>query len=131
MYTGRSKLLSLFYGLTVFPLHYILVGDFNTGMAIMKWYYTVRDFRSIFPFFKWEFGGRLFDLFRMTSQGQTFLTKIGQINNPQIPILKTVKLNGSLFSGFHLEKCSRTIKLHQFPSELRILASYDAKIRPP
>ena len=35
-----------------------------------------RDFRLIFPFLKWEFGGHLFDLFRMTSQGQTFfLTK--------------------------------------------------------
>ncbi len=38
-----------------------------------------RDFHLIFPFLKWEFGGRLFDLFRMTSQGQTFLKKLGAL----------------------------------------------------
>ena len=41
-----------------------------------------RDFRLIFPFFKWEFGARLFDL--------------GHTDDPQIPILKTGNINGSL-----------------------------------
>ena len=47
----------------------------------MKCVMPGRDLNLIFPFLKWEFGDCLFELFRMTSQGQNFFDKMWSLRS--------------------------------------------------
>ena len=89
----------------------------------VKSVHQIRDLNLIFPFLKWEFGGCLFHLFRMTSLIRDlnwifpFLVcipcqkmfdlgrspQVGQMNDPQNPIIKMGKLNGSLFNALAVQ----------------------------